>query len=342
MSTENKKIKYAHEERMSKAEALETLGLKPDTNEYEIRNAHSRKSMAMRGRTDDESFEYLGRVNEAFDVLMGIDNRPKYEEAVIAGKTKSEIKNFWDYAWVPILITIIIVAMVASMIIQGIRNTDPDFTTAIFGDFIYLNNPLEDQTTAFQDLLLEQNPDFEKMFYEFNLITDRETADIELVNAALMKRMLMMTGANVNDFIVLDDGQYDAIKVEGGLYPLDDLDAVLKRDFPELYGSFITPLRYTVEESFLPRDWEVGEHVYGFSFGGTQAFNSLEVATENQILAVSVHTEQPELSKSVIYKLIDSLEEWYDPEQVDFSFHAQTPEFETEVEEATEVSSSEE
>ena len=310
--------------RMTRAEAASILKIDSDANEYEVRAAHNRRSISMRGRTDKASFDYLELVNEAFDVMMGIDRAPAYEPAVFGDKTETDIKTFWHYNGKWFIIGGIIIVILVWMIFSSRTSTSPDFLLGIYGDFFKSSEAFEEDYTLLEDVILQDNPEIDRLVLELNVISLHRT-DHEMRSGSAVKRTLMATGANINDVMIVDRTQFELLGVEGVFYPLDDLDSILQKDFPELYGTWIRPLSFTVDKEYLPANWEEGEHVYGFSFGSSQAINSLEIAGQEHILTISYHSEQAQLSKQVIYNLLANIDEWYKPEQAPVSYDSLDP-----------------
>ena len=304
-------------ENLSKAEARKILGVKPDANKYEIETAYTRKSMSMRHKNDPESLKYIQQITNAYDTLM--DNKPidhSQDKKVFAGKSKAEIKNFWDYGKKPIFAILIAAVLIISIIVSTQRNVEFDLVLSSFGEFYLKQDLIENkEKLKIEKLVTAQNPEINNLRFTNNLISESPFAPASEVNIALTKRMLMLTGADKHDVLVLDKAQYEDIVQGGGLYPLDDLDMKLRSQYPELYKNKIEALTYTLSKDYLPDDWQVQEHIYGLSLSNTQALNSLDLIGKEQILCVSSQSERKQLAKKTIYNLLSSYDEWYDPEQ---------------------------
>ena len=302
-------------QRMSKLDAAKFLGLDTSANQCEIENSYTKKSISMRGRNDEESSEYLKKLNEAYDVMRGYEPFDIRAGKQIAGKSKNEWKNIWDYGKWPLLAIVLFSIFIIFLGKDASQRDTADFSVAIFGDFAENIDPFKEDKTKFEEVLRQENPELVNPRISLNIIRFDLKGNVipeATTQAAVSKRMLMETGAEVFDLLLLDKNQYTILVQNGTLYPLDDLLSVLKQKNPELYSDWIVPLKYTLDESVLPDSIANAEHVYGLDLSKNQYMNNLEIVGSSHIFAVSAHSKQEQTAKSVIFNLIDSIDEWND------------------------------
>lgn len=305
---------------MTRKEAFEILELKPGSNIYEIERRYTLLAKRYRNQSDEETLKKVEQITMAYDVLSGryvppapVD--PKMEK-VIFGRKRKDWANTWAYGKVTFFVVLGTAIFLGWLIFTMVTNTPPDFSTAIFGDFVLLSDPMSGGETKLEQTIAEQNPDFKKPALAYNLLTQRKGPDPQMVMGAQMKLTLMVTGADKVDLLVLDKIQYDNLVKEGVFISLDSVYKRLEAAKPDLFKKYgVKPLKAKLSPDDLPDGETPAEHVYGLDLSQKQLLNSLQVAGRTQILAISIHSEHKEAAENVIFKLLTDVDKWYNPNQ---------------------------
>lgn len=303
---------------MTRKEAFEILGLKPGSDRFAVERRYTLLAKRYSGMADDETLKKVEQITTAYDVLTGryvppTPPDPKMEK-VVFGKKKKDWANIWDYGKVKLLVGTLIAIFVVWMIYSIATNTPPDFTVSSFGDFYQLQGAVNDQPTKLEKLIREENPEIQDPSFGYNLITEREGVDYQLVMAAQIKLTLMTTGAEKIDILIMDQERCDMLLNNGVLVPLDRLYERLEKDKPELFKGMVKPLKTRLSADVLPDGEKPEEHIYGFDLSEKQLLNSLDLGGAQQIIGICYHSERKELAEEVIYKLLMSADDWYNPD----------------------------
>lgn len=303
---------------MTRKEAFEVLGLRPGSNKYDIERRYTLLAKQNRGKCDEETIKKLEQITLAYDVLTGRYVPPPPPdprmEKVVFGKKRREWANIWAYGKVPFFVTLIVLFFVGWLIYTVVTNKPPDFATAVYGDFYQTQGDLGTEPMGLETLIREQNPDFEKPILSCNIIAERPGLDPQMVMASNMKMTLMMTGAEKIDLLVLDKVQYLRLVGEGILLPMDHVYERLMNEVPELFDGYIEPLKTTLDPDVLAEGETPAEHIYGFDLSEKQMLNSLDLAGRTQVLCLCYHSPRRERTEEVLYQLLASYKDWYDPE----------------------------
>lgn len=302
---------------MTRKEAFDILGLKPGSNTYDVERRYTLLAKRYRGMSDEETLKKIEQITIAYDVLMGRYVPPPppdpRDEKVILGKKRKEWRNIWAYGKVPFFITLLICIFVGWLIYTIVTNTPPDFHTSVFGDFYQTQGAMNNAPMKLETLIREQNEDLQKPVLSVNIIADRPGLDPQLLMGSQMKMTLMMTGADKVDLLILDQTQYERMVPEGILLPLDDVLAKLEKEHPDVVKKFIKPLRTTLTPDVLPEGEKPAEHIYGLDLSEKQLLNSLDLTGRTQVLALCYHSQHQEKAREVMYKLLASADQWYNP-----------------------------
>lgn len=304
---------------MTRQEAFQVLGVKPGSNKYEIEHRYTLLTKSFRGKSDPDTLERIEQVTIAYDVLTGryvppppVDPR---QEKVIFGKKRKEWANIWNYGKAPLAVGLVIVGLVSWLIYSIATNTQPDFMVSAFGDFQDTTNFMTDEPTGLEKVIREQNPEILDPIITLNLLSERAGVDPQLIMGSQMKQMLMMSGAEKVDILILDGLQYQRLVPEGILVPLDDIYQELLAAAPEAVAEFIRPLEGTLSPEALPEGEIPVKHIYGFDLSEKQVLNSLDISGSSQIWTICYHSERKERAEEVTLNLLKTITEWYDAER---------------------------
>lgn len=313
---------------LSREEACRILGVKPDANKYEIENRYTLLAKSYRGKTDAESEQKIQEFTLAYDILTGryvapAETDPKQEELVF-GRKKKDWKNTAYYARGPVLIGAVVLALVIWFIYSIVTNTEPDFRISVYGDFAYDMSQENNDPTSLNGFIWKQNPELQDPLTDFYLLSERQGIDPQTVMASQMKFAIAMSGAEKIDLFVFDEVQYERIVKEGALLPMDDLYEEVMKGLPDDAKELISPLKYTVDQEFLPEGETSAEHVYGIDLSSHQALNSLGIKGPSQVICLGFHSEREGKAREVLTKFLLSIDEWYNPEVPEITWPAET------------------
>ncbi len=306
---------------ITREEALKRLNLPEEANSYDVERRYTLLSKSMRGKRDEETLKKIEEITEAYDILTGrYVEKPKLDpkmEEVVFGKKRKDWKNIWHYSKWPVFVSVLILILVGTIIYQAVTTPSIDMQISGFGTLYKMNNEFEQEPFDFEVLIQEQNPNLQNLNINIHTITydSANRTDPQMEQGVLMKRLLMYTGAEPVDILIADLPQLEALMAEGLLLPMDHLYERLEEEKPNLTeDAYYRPVFYTIEEEFLAEGESPEEHVYAFDLSEKQLLNSLDIFAEEQYIGLVYHGENKENAEDVVYQLMASIEEWYDPE----------------------------
>jgi len=130
---------------MTREEALEYMGLKPDADIKEIDDRFWQMSKHYRGKDDPESVKKEDEISAIYDIASGRRDRRKQEqirhdsEPMYFGRYKSDWKNIIHYNWKNVLLGIVVAVSAILVIVGVLTNTRSGCSIIVFGH-MYLDD----------------------------------------------------------------------------------------------------------------------------------------------------------------------------------------------------------
>jgi len=277
---------------LSKKEAYEILGVNNKSLESDIETRYSTLVKRYRAEQDNEKLE---QVSLAYNIITGryvepVKVDPKMQN-VVFGKTRSEWGNIWLYGKVKYFVITLIVIFVGYMIYTIVTNTPADFKIAAVGEF---SVPDSNITQAYIKTLF---PQFKKVEIATAYLSETGGA-AEYGAANAQKAMILMTVSG-EDVIIVDRATFDRYASMGTFKPIGDLyNAIHAMD--ETKDLSLESVKTTIST-------ESGgtgiEDIYGIDVSNTQLLNATGIYGRDQIITISIKTEQDALAREFINKL---------------------------------------
>ena len=135
---------------MSKAEAIEYLGLPPDANKFAIDEKFWQLSKNMRLKNDPETEQRLNDLSAAYDIAIGArDERvmkslQREQAKKYFGKTSDEWRTYFSYTWYKYLIAVVGVLILANVLYYVLIKPRTDSGIVSIGHFIQEGNYYEE------------------------------------------------------------------------------------------------------------------------------------------------------------------------------------------------------
>lgn len=311
---------------LSRKEAYQVLGVRPGSNKYEIERRYNVLSKSYRGRTDEAAMQEIKRFTLAYDILTGRYVEPEPEDPrlddVILGKTRREWRNRWLYARTPVIISIIALVIIGSIIYSIVTKKDPDYVLQIFGTFVTEDAAAEDATSFLKDSSqyfdqIEVEAELDKNGEEIPPALERPLVsvhgffqgnDAQMNQVASMKLMLVMSGADPTDLMMVDKAIYEQYLFEGGFKPLDDIYAYLLERYPEETEQFVEPLKATMPDEVRREEDPKGEFIYGLDFSKMQPFNALKIHGGSQIFTLPIRARNHAETFAIFTSIMEQAE----------------------------------
>ena len=137
---------------MTREEALEYMGLKPDADIKEIDDRFWQMSKHYRGKDDLESVKKEDEISTVYDIASG-RNQEKIRhdsEPMYFGRYKSDWKNIIHYNWKNVLLGLVVAVSAILVIVGVLTNTRSGCSIVVFGH-MYLDD------TYMREALLANN-----------------------------------------------------------------------------------------------------------------------------------------------------------------------------------------
>ncbi len=142
-------------ENMTREEALRKMGLKPTASITSVNTQFWKMSKQYRGKDDPESRAKEDEIAALYDIASGrrdarIAEQKRLEsEPKILGKSLTQWRTFFSYAWVKIIIGVIILLGVAAIVYSLLNPAQYDTSVTVFGYIdlqeSYITKALEDE-----------------------------------------------------------------------------------------------------------------------------------------------------------------------------------------------------
>lgn len=318
---------------MTKEEAFEILGLDHAANREMIEARYERLIKGY-GRSNPEKME---EINAAYRALTAEERQVKISPRLqkkVFGRSLYQWKNFVHYAKRPAVVILIIVALSVSIIYSVVNNSEPDFVFVAIGEFHNReSNIMEDPEDLYTVTdFINENLEVEDPLLDVLNIGNNEDPQMDVAN--MTKRILYAGGMSDSDVMLLDQANFSQMYNEGVLISLEDFYSELQSKYTEEELAFIKPaygyIALTDEEveanresaatataseseeaSSSERDeWiSTEKYIVGFDISENQLFNGMSILAHEQIVAISLHNEDPEPAFEFIEALIEKQDE---------------------------------
>lgn len=316
---------------MTNKEALAILGLEHPANRQMIESRYARLIKGY-GRSNPEK---MAEINEAYRTLTEDSRKVTIEPRLqkeVAGKSLYQWKNIVHYGKTPALVTLVVIALVVSIVMSVVRKEDPDFTLAAIGSFYNReDNIMEDKDSLYTITdFAEDNLGVERPLVDLLSIGSNADPQVEMANVT--KRILYAGGMTPADILLIDKANFDYLQGEGVLISLEDFYAELATRYSEEELAIIKPVyghvsisdeeldakraeekangKSSSSETEEDKDW-LSEDLYivGFDFSESQLFNSLSMLGYEQIVGITIHNKDNENAYDFIENLIAKQDE---------------------------------
>ena len=136
----------------------------------------------------------------------------------------------------------------------------------------------------------------------------------------MMKAVLVISGVDGTDLLVLDQDSFERYGAQGAFAPIEDLHKQLVAEKPEAMEKYVKPAMNAIREA--PEDDMTGTpvpieepRIYGLNFTEHSLLQGLGIIGQEQFIALTVQSDQQEKSAEIIAYLLDhapDLEERFD------------------------------
>lgn len=277
---------------MTKKEALDVMGLHENSLATDIDTRYATLIKRYRAEQNNEKLE---EVSLAYNIITGRYVEPVKEDPsmqkVLFGKKRQEWSNIWLYGKFKFLAIAIAAIFVVYLIYTVATNKPGDFKLAAVGDF-YISS-----TEVPADYILSLFPDFKKVDVSSAYLGASGNGGYDSANE---QKAMILVSVSGEDVIILDKASFDRYASIGAFADLGSLfDEVT--GFKESAGLSLLEAKAAVTDS---EDKPGVEKVYGIDLSSTQLLSAIGISGRQQILTISVKSENPELAAEFIRKLI--------------------------------------
>ncbi|MDO5732950.1 MAG: J domain-containing protein [Eubacteriales bacterium] len=290
---------------MTRDEALKILGLEEGANLYEIEKRYSLLSRSFIHEDRQQVEEKIRRVVEAYDFLTGKSTvwTPEPEPMGarrFLGKTKREWRNWADYAYRPILVVLVLIAVFASILHSALTTKQADLELAYVGAFAAL-----DPLAAELDFnLLDESELWESKKISIDFLACYQGIDFRSEQATLMRMSLIASGAANCDLMILDRPMFDRY-VEHGLFRQIDMSS-LSPEEAEAFSS-LEPIQAEVKEEDESGAIQVLERgTYGLASRRQEDFAALGIYGREYIFAFPRSAKHFDLAEQYLLDMLSS------------------------------------
>lgn len=297
---------------MTREEAFEILEVHEGANREEIETRFT--MLARRYRHDDspEANLRVAKIIEAYDLLTG--KRVEREKVdpkdlkVVLGKERREWRNILDYGWRPLVAGLLIFALIFGILYSVLTNEQPDYKITYLGAY----GDIRERFDGSWEELIKENEFASNPFVE--VLTLYEGMDPQTETAMMMKAVLVISGVDGTDLLVLDQDSFERYGAQGAFAPIKDLYETLVNEHPEAMENFVEPAMNAIKES--PDDDPTGTpvpieepQIYGLDFSEHAPLQGLGLIGQEQILAIPVQSDKQEKTAEIIKYLLDQAPE---------------------------------
>ena len=285
---------------LTRAQAIKLLELEGKPNREVIESRYAMLCRRYKDLSDPDNQRHMAEINQAYNVLTGFNQpfvpaNPRLNKKV-AGKSVYQWRNMVYYGWKPALAVLLVTALIIGIVYSAATNKDSDFHLAALGAFYDTQASLTtDETTDYLDLgdyaktqLGVENPSSEVL-----LISD--SADAQLEQASIMKRMLYMSGSIDTDVYLVDQANLN-------MFAEQDLWMDLTDFYQTLEATYDSEQLQDFEPVYL-QDKTGQSYLAAINVSGQQLMNAFGIVGGEQYLAISVLNETPEKAEQFIRSL---------------------------------------
>ncbi|NJP40730.1 hypothetical protein HCH52_06655 [Oscillospiraceae bacterium HV4-5-C5C] len=287
---------------LTRAQAIKILELTGKPNREVIENRYAMLCRRYKDLSDPDNQRHMAEINQAYNVLTGF-NQPFVPEdprlnKKVAGKSVYQWRNIFYYGWKPALAVILVAALIIGIVYSAVTNKDSDFHLAALGAFYDTQSSLtSDETADYLDLsdyaktqLGVENPSSEVLLIS-------SSADAQLEQASIMKRMLYMSGSIDTDVFLVDQANLN-------LFAEQDLWT----DMTDFYQTLQATFDSEQLQDFVPvylQDETGQSYLAAINVSSQQLLNAFGILGGEQYLAISVLNKTPEKAEQFIKSLVE-------------------------------------
>lgn len=293
---------------MTREEAYQILEVHEGANREEIETRYTMLTRRYRHDASLEANAHVAKIIEAYDLLTG--KRIEREKVdpddlkVVLGKERREWRNIFDYGWKPFVVGLIVVALIFSILYSVLTNVQPDYKVTYLGAF----GDIRDRFGESWEELLKENDFAENPFVD--ILPIYEGMDPQTESAMMMKAVLVISGVDGTDLIILDKESFERYSAQGAFADIEDLYQTLQADKPEAMERYVKVAMNAIHEA--PDDDLTGDPVpieepkiYGLDFSEHAPLQGLGIIGQEQYVAIPVQSEHQEKTAEIIAYLLD-------------------------------------
>lgn len=293
---------------MTRSEAFKILEIHEGANRQEIETRYTMLTRRYQHEDSPEVTAHVAKIIEAYDLLTG--KRVEREKVdpkdlkVVLGKERREWRNILDYGWRPFVAGLLIFALIFGILYSVLTNQQPDYKITYLGAY----GDIRERFDGSWEKYLKDNGFAENPFVE--VLTLYEGMDPQTETAMMMKAVLVISGVDGTDLLVLDQESFERYGAQGAFAPIRELYDSLEAENPEAMQKYVKPAMNAIREA--PEDDMTGTPVpieepkiYGLDLSEHSPLQGLGIIGQEQVLAIPVQSEHQAKSADIIAFLLD-------------------------------------
>ncbi|MCX7773518.1 MAG: hypothetical protein N2376_10455 [Clostridia bacterium] len=289
---------------MDREKALRILGLPDGATPDDITKRVDVLYRKFRQMEKDENGSTFADVEAAFRLLMGITYRDEEEEK--KKKHRQEHPNpilkllkideekarnaVYYYKW-PVLITLLVAALLVSIVLTAVNKREPDLKVIIAGNISAAD------TVPLENRIKKEIPRVKEILVQNIILADDLNPQMQV---AMQQKLMVELAEGKNDIYIMDEATYRDLAKSGAFIPLEDtyISLNIPKGNPE---DLMLPLQLDDGKTYEPR-------LYGLDVTRSSMLKDAGIVTNGRIIVSIGHDSiWPENAIEFIRKLLETI-----------------------------------